>query len=456
MNSIYMKEINGLNYIREIKNEDGNITGYLMFNNKNRPIREVYRYINRCIKRDGKELNTIKRICYDLKYFYDFILINKLDIEFITYEEFYCFIRDYLIIIDPKYRKRDCIEWSMMKRVHVLSIHGEESTIILDENKINGLAPSSIKRIADSVKNYLIYLKEIENIDISVEDIFNEVVIKGDNDNDILSHIHKKSKKVLSVNKILRAAKVMVKNRNYIEPVDYGQVFEREEMESFFYQINKQKNIMYTLFFYLLKVTGARIGEVRALKIFNVEYNGLKVDYEKINADIKLISKETNLWRIYIKIRENNPSDLQIKGNVERNIDVIDKERILEDLLTKSLLYRRLLLKRKKKESSFLFINRNGDRFLGARTEQVFKETLIKANLQERYGRGGLVPHSFRHTYASSFIKSFDNEDSERGLRLLSKQLGHKSIETTRKTYIHFFKSEYVNILEMMEENSKL
>ncbi len=455
----YKRKINGLHYVREIKNEQGERGGYLLIDNNNKPVKQVYTYLLRCKKRDGYEINTLKRICYDLQHFYDYMLLNELSPELITYKEFYDFINEYLKVLDPNIKIYDCIERSMLTRVPILTIYDtkfDDNIIILNPNKVEGLKVESIKRIADNAKKYLIYLKFVENIEIDIDNIFSEIIISVNKENQLLSHVGRKRLRIFTTNNILRASGIIVKNRNYIEPITYNRVFEDNEMNSFFYAIKQNKNIMYHLFFYLLRITGARISEIRALQIWHVPSLGLSVDYSQLGADIKLIDKETRLWRIDIRIRNDNPTDLQIKGNEERSIDIIDGQGILEHLLNQSLMYRKYILRKKRKDCNFLFINRNGKRFLNARLEQVFKETMIKAKLQDRCGRNQLVPHSFRHTYSSKFIQNLDTKNFERGLILLSKQLGHKTTETTRKTYIHFFKDDYITILESLERSSKI
>jgi len=454
-------KIDGLHYVREVSDKSGQRVGYLLIDNKNKPVKQVYKYLLRCKKKDGYEINTLKRICYDLQHFYDYMLLNRLSVELITYEEFHEFIKEYLKIIDPKFRTYDCIERSMLDKVPILEIYSEElrkNVVSINKNDINtgGLTVESIKRIVDNVKNYLIYLVTIENVEIGIEHIFSEVIINVNRKNRLLGHIMKGKNRVFTANNILRAAGVIVKGRKGIEAVEYSKVFEDDEIERFMQIIKKNKNIMYYLFFYILKISGARISEIRALQIWNIPQFAVKTDLAQLGSDIKLVDKESKLWRIEIKIREDNPSDLQIKSNEGRNIDICDKEGIFEDLLNKALMYRKQILRKKRKESKFLFINRNGDRFLNPRVEQVFKETMIKANLRERLGRNQLVPHSFRHTYSSGFIKNLDNKKVELGLRVLSSQLGHRSIETTRKTYIHFFKNDYIDILKSIEENRKL
>ena len=87
-------KIDGLHYVREVSDKSGQRVGYLLIDNKNKPVKQVYKYLLRCKKKDGYEINTLKRICYDLQHFYDYMLLNRLSVELITYEEFHEFIKE--------------------------------------------------------------------------------------------------------------------------------------------------------------------------------------------------------------------------------------------------------------------------------------------------------------------------------------------------------------------------
>lgn len=88
-------KVNGLHYVREIRNQWNERVGYLLVDNRNKPIKSVFKYLQRKRKRDGSSINTVKRICYDLTYFYDYMLIEKMDIETIDYQNMYDFIDSY-------------------------------------------------------------------------------------------------------------------------------------------------------------------------------------------------------------------------------------------------------------------------------------------------------------------------------------------------------------------------
>jgi integrase len=463
---LYMKtidysqvKINGLHYVREVNDELGDRGGYLLIDNKNRPVKDVYKFLKRRKKKHGDGINSLKRICYDLCYFYDYMLVNNIDIELLTYEYFYDFIDRYLKIMDPNFKVTHSIDRSRLKKIHTLPLYQSDNiqkVKPLDQNKVGGLTPDSIRRIANNTKIFLLYLHDIENRNINIDDIFVEKIVNVDRDNSLLGHIQTGKKIVFSITGVLKAAKIAFKTKREPNPISSECVFEDTELEKMFLELKKDKNIMYYLFFYLLKVSGMRISEARALKIWKCPRLGLDIKFDELESDIRLVNKDESVWEVNIKVRNDNPKDLQIKGMKERIVYFIDSEKVFESLLRQALIYRNYKMRQKKKEHNFLFINRDGNRFLNARIEQKFNEIMKAAGLEKRLGRGQLVIHSLRHTYASKWVSRMKANNADVELNYLSKALGHSNSTTTRKIYLHFFKEELIEVLKAMEKASRL
>lgn len=451
-------KINGLNYVREISSKSGNTVGYILVDNKNKPIKDVYRYISRRKKKHGDELNTLKRICQDLRHFYDYMLINGTDVELLTYEHFYNFVDGYLRKIDPDFRPRDTIDRSMLKKVPLLSIYknNNRNITVLNENNIGGFTSESINRILNTCKNFLIYLERIQKRNINIENIFTEKIVNFDRGNMLLGHLSTGKKVVYSVTSFLKAAKIPFKSGNEPNPISNSRVFEDIEMQKFFSALREEKNSMYYLFFYLISKTGIRISEARAIKIWKLPKISIDMDFNELESDIKLIEKGKRIWEINIVIRRDNPSDLQIKSVVNRAVYLIDNDGVFENLLRQAIIFRKHRMRKKKKDHEFLFINRGGNRYLNARVEQKFHEIMNKAGLIERAGRRQLVIHSLRHTFASKWIKELKGKNIDVELNHLSKLMGHSNSDVTRKTYLHFFKDDLINVLVGMERTSRL
>ncbi len=451
--------IDGLHYVREVPNKEGERGGYLLIDNKNKPVISVYKYLRYRQKKYGDAINSLKRTTYDLAYFFDFMLVNNITVELIDYEYLYEFVDNYLRKIDPNFKVMDVIDRTMMKRLPMLSMYNEDGkrkVKELDYNKIGGLTSDSINRILNKVKMYLIYLNKRENIEIDIDNIFVQKIINVDTNQHLLGHIYKNKKIIYSVNGILKAVGVPIRQSSKINPIEPGRVFEEHELEKIFGELQKDSNIMYYLFFYLLLKTGMRISEARAIKIWQVPKISLELNFDKLESDINLINRDECKWEVCIKINPNNPKDLQIKGNKPRRIPFLDLDKTFESLFKQALIYRNFIMKKKKKKHEYLFVNRNGDRFLNPRTEQKFSETLRKAGLSERLGGEQLVVHSFRHTYASNWVKNLSINNFDVELNYLSKILGHSNSDITRKTYIHFLKKDLGNTLIEMDRYSRI
>ncbi|WP_053955753.1 tyrosine-type recombinase/integrase [Inediibacterium massiliense] len=445
-------KIDGMHYVREVKDKGGDRGGYLLIDNNNKPVKEVYKYIKYRKKYNGDSINGLKRKVHDLCHFYNFMLFENIDYKLINYECMYKFISEYLIQIDPYIRKNDCIENSMITSISILEEYKNDKVKVMSKTKTRGLASESIRRIADNVKLYLIYLADILKADINLDDIYIAyATTKKGNEESMLNHIANKIEKVYSAKGIIKAAEIPYKANNYITPVEEECIFEKEEEKAFFNELSRS-NPMYQLFFYLLSITGLRVSEALALKIYKVDRIRGSFDFNSLVSDVELVNETKCIWKIHIKVDLNNPKDLQIKNNKSRTIEIVDKTKKFESMLKQALIYRDLQEKRKKKvkENPFLFINRNGDRMKYPRTNQKFNEILSKSGLGNRKGRGQLVIHSFRHTFASYWIRIHRIKGMDVELDLLSRSLGHASISVTMKIYVHFFKEDREELLEKM------
>lgn len=467
-------KINGLCYVREVKDEKVIKTnkgskvelvpkGYLVIDNKNKPIKNAYFFIMFRIK-EGDALNTLKRKCYDLCYFFDFLQINKIDEELLDYAYLFNFTKEYLRRLDKSIGLRDCIQRSMLKNIPVLSQYSNEKVVAFDKNKIGAtrnknkkdkaLSNSTFVKILTTVKEYLIWLYIYRSIDVDLDSIFsvvNKPAMKRGNDS-LLSHVHyTEAIKVYSITGLLKNAKIPYQNLRET-PVEKNMVFEHKEATAFFNELNTGGyNPSYQLLFYLLAMTGLRIAEALALKISN------SLDFRNFNfltneSDIYKESEDSNVWTIKIKVRDENPPDLSIKYNKERTIRVLDNTQTLYNLMKAHIMHRSFLLRKKRLNHSnhdFLFTNAYGNRLKYQVTKQTFDEILEKANLF----RDELVIHSFRHTFASEWIRVNKVKKQDVSLLALSQYLGHAYVATTQKTYIHFFEEEQVGLLGKIEDS---
>lgn len=442
-------EISGMYYVREVKSLDGDRGGYLLIDNNNKPVIDVYHYLRYRMKKYGDGINSIKRKAYDLCHLYDFMNITNTTLELLTNDTLIEFINGYLQVIDNNSRVYDCIDRSMLLKLPLLEEYISDNVKVLNKNKTRGIRNKSIARILNNVKIYLIYLTEVKKRKINLDSLFYIRDITVKKDNMLLGHLKNGIVKKYSINGMLKASKIPYLENNEVRAIDKSEVFELDEEKVFFEElINRDPSVK--LLFHLLNNTGMRISEALALKVaeFNIK-DGDSFISDK-NSDIRLVDTESNLWEVNIIYRADNPMDLRIKFNKERVVRFIDTSREFYNLYKQERIYRTIFMKRKNKNHDFLFINTLGDRLRYQRTNQIFKNIMTECGLETRINE--LTIHSIRHTYASRWIKIMRTSKKDVELEELSNILGHSSSETTKKTYIHLFKEDKLRLLEKMNE----
>lgn len=443
-------DINGMHYVREVKDENGERGGYLLMDNRNRPVKNVYLYIKHMSKRKGYSINTIKRIVQDLCYLYDFMEFNNIDETLLTEEDLYNFVSTYLLIVDPKPKLRDCLQRSMFNKIPILDIYKCENVKVLRKTEKDGLDSKSIARIMNNVKLYLAFLSIVRGEDIDMDKLFDVRNFKVNVDRSMLGHLNrgKGITQKYSVAGLLKAAG-LPQSKKFMNPIEQNVVFEEDEEKAFFESFQNKPNPVYEMVFYLQSLTGMRIGEVLALQMFDVEFKGTTVDFSTLNSDITLLNDNEQKWRVQIKVRRDNPKDYLVKGCKERVVSFIDSSYKFKNLLTQVLIYRRYILKKKNLNHNFLFVNRNGERLKYQIVKQKFDSVLVDSGLKGR--KGELKPHSFRHTFASKWIKTMKLSKKDIELVALSEALGHAFPETTRDIYIHFFREDIKELMTKMD-----
>lgn len=466
INHFVNTKINGMHYIRELSSKDidmngmeiNRINGYLIIDNQNKPVKRAYQYLKHC-KNYGDSFNTIKRKAYDLCYFLDFLIFSKIDEEMMNYEYFFEFVSDYLTIIDPKFKVRDCIERSMMISIPVLPAYTVENVRVQNKNNVGGLDYESIRKIANTAKNYLCYLKFHREFDIEIyyNDMFKfkDVRIKDITNSGYSNTTYMR---IYSIDHILKNANIPFV-KELIKPIDTGLVFENYEMKKFFKKAKECKNPSYKLLFHLLSITGMRISEALALMIFKINYNGKDIDFMNMESDIKLVNDNEDLWEVNIIVRPDNPSDLKVKFNKPRNLKFYDTTKQFRSLLEQTIIDRKLKFQKNKSNHTFLFVNQSGNRLKYHTTEETFSKIIVNAGLGDLKSNTGsrltkLTLHSMRHTFASRWVRDKNLRKMDIEVDLLSKYLGHASSDTTRKIYIHFFEEEEKQLISQMESAS--
>ena len=430
------KKINGLNYVRHVKNERNEICGFFLTDNQNKPVLDTFLYTKQCII-FGAQLNTLKRYIYDLLHFYDYMLVNDLSPGLVTASNLCQFAGIFLRIIDKNFKTRDPIERSMLENMPIREAYQSSKIIDIPWQGSNSFSPRAVKRIIISLKVYYKFLVDTSKIS---QEHYDSLFPRN------------------SINSIIKAAKIPL-TRNEISPVEYSQVFQQHEIKAFFDTLQGSKeNPCTKLYFYLLRISGMRESDPRRLRFNTVvkkknETGILTYDFTTMDSDIVLIDPKEKIWRIQIKYYPNDPPDLALKRGKERYIEFSDKIGQFEFLLIRALFFREMALKQNFQKHDFLLVGRSGKRLLSRNMSVLFYKLLRESDLQKRIGRNQLVLHSFRHTFASIWIRQISQgikRDIE--LHLLSKILGHSSYKFTLEQYCHFFEEDYRKILQRMEE----
>lgn len=446
--NLHEKNIRGMHYVRVIKDDNGERGGYLLIDNKNKPVTNVYRYLKHC-KGRGNSLNTLKSKVFDLSYFFDYMMIMNIDEELVSRENLIHFITEYLKKINPYPEFADCIERSFSESIPWLHQYGDCKIIAPEQFISDGLDNKRICRILNNVKEYIVFLHDYRGLKVRLRDIFDIKVVRFKN-NSMLGYLSENTYAIYTVDRALKASSVFVK-RKFINPIEPNVIFEPKEEEIFFYTLKKYFNISYQLLFYLLRKTGMRISEALSLRINNIPAIGANIDFKSIVCDISLVDDDEDAWQVDIKVRPDDPPDIRIKGNKPRKIAIIDSTKEFRFMLTQLLIFRAVLMKKNKSTHDFLFINRSGNRLKSSACWPTFTNILNRSNLAGR--KGQLVIHSFRHTFASNWIRVMKLHKADVELAELGRYLGHSSHLVTLDTYIHLFSEDMRDILGKLERS---
>jgi integrase len=180
------------------------------------------------------------------------------------------------------------------------------------------------------------------------------------------------------------APKVFKKEMAFITDSDLNKIFkELRNHESY-------------IVFYTLAVTGARVGEICALKRKNID----------LNNRMFYIETTLNQFDFGTKTKNSCRAVAMLKGTEE--------------------IYKKYFTAFKKSSEENAFTWPDERIFTVDFLSKKFKKAVRKLNLNERY-----TLHSLRHTHASQLLKAGVNP------KIVQERLGHSSIKITMDTYSH-------------------
>lgn len=438
--------IEGMHYMRKLKDKNKKLAGVIVIDNNNKPVEKVYKYLKYLYELKGYALNSLTRVAYDICYFLDFMLFNNTNEENINYDNMLEFLDSYLTIIDNGFYVDRCIQRSMLKKIPILEVYTTKNVKIISRLDM-GLDKNSRVRILNNVKKYLVFLKYNNISDVKLNELF-EVKIKSIYIENTIGNRTKESYYEYSMKGYLKRAGISNQN-NKIEPVELCNIFEPEEEKCFFDNITK---IQYKLLFNLLNNTGLRISEVLGLKLFVYKKTQGSIDCTELVSDIKLINNKENIWEVSVIPRKDSPTDLRVKFNKARKVRFSDSTLHFKNILEDYIRYREYMLKKKKKKHDYLFINARGERLRYDSVYKTMNRVLLSLGMEDRINY--LTPHSFRHTFATKWIKSSIELGTDTDLELLAEQLGHSNSGVTKRTYYHIFEQSKKELSKKLEENN--
>lgn len=242
----------------------------------------------------------------------------------------------------------------------------------------------------------------------------------------ILQSIFKQAVKIELISESPAKADKLTIPKVTVPKIDIFTKQEAAEMLSYL----EQEEIQFQVFVQLAIMTGARRGELTALKFSDFDYDNKKVTIER--AAVKLKGKPTQI---------KAPKDYEVRTVAINQycIDLVKLLRIEKNKKAKSL---EIMWH----ENDWLFTQDNGEIMNPQTPTKQFSKFLKKNHLKHR------KLHSLRHTSATLLLYGGVN------IKQVQERLGHGDITTTNK-YLHYISEadeQAANILQDMLITHKL
>ena len=209
----------------------------------------------------------------------------------------------------------------------------------------------------------------------------------------------------------------VVSDKDKLEYITY------EEFQKFISVVDED---LWKAFFYTIYLTGARVGELRALSWHDIDFNKMEITINKT---------------LSTKTKNSEYKITATKNYINRKIKM--SKTLSEELIK----YKNTLVKYKDfKESWFVFGN---TRFLPQTTIDRYKHKYFEAS-----GVHEIKLHSFRHSHVSllinEFIKQNKNMDTTKFFLMLANRMGH-SVETMQRVYMHLFPTVQDEVIDILD-----
>ncbi len=311
----------------------------------------------------------------------------------------------------------------------------EEEIKLWFKDYIPGRKPSTVERCHSVIKNQIIpsvgYLKLLELTHSDVQKMIDncESTSTAKKSFDYLRLFYK-DKKLLKY--FDDSPFESIKYEKLKAPKEKS-IFLDKEIESICKESRDYKKYSYGYIFYLVAMTGMRIGEARALRIKDFDRegeNGYSISIDETITD----------GREYKDFDSSKNTSEALKPKTKRSNRIIP---ISEDVFEEFRVYKkfsklRFFIEKEDRAEEFVFANRNNNPAAKKEINSQFNRILKACHITKK----GRTIHSLRHTYATRRIEEGAN------LGQLSIYLGHGDIRTTESVYVHSKPEEMRSFIE--------
>lgn len=206
-------------------------------------------------------------------------------------------------------------------------------------------------------------------------------------------------------------------------------IFTLEEQMAFEKALDNDRNkVLFLTYLY----TGARLGELPPLTWKDVDFENRVIN---INKKAIVVYNYNSEAKKTSQIVENSCKTESSRRVVVIPIFLRDELKMHKEIQIKQS----ELLKKEWDESNLVFPTSNGTVPYTRNIQEKFKRIIDKIGIKD------VTMHSLRHTYASRLFEK--NAD----IKVISEQLGHKSIKVTYDTYVHVMPDKRLNEIDKLD-----
>lgn len=280
-----------------------------------------------------------------------------------------------------EYRKLFNLPEDFLLGKHVLSkisMHNRDEILrLINQLKLKGYSPNTIRAYAHEFAQYLYYLKDLNANECGEKEVRSYLIFCIDDLKLTENSIHSRINAVK-----FYYEKVLFQERVFFEiprPKKQSKLPKALNMHEVRKILDATENLKHNTMLKLCYGMGLRLSEILNLKISNIDSKNMRVHIERG------------------------------KGKKDRFVNL--PESLLEQLRSYYIEY---------KPKVYLFEGQFGGQYSSRTVQEVFKKSLKKANITKKVGI-----HSLRHSFATHLLENGTD------IRFIQELLGHNDIKTT-------------------------